>query len=62
MADDFEVRVRVLRPQVAELYARLPERQPADTSKLIQSPMPGLVVSIAVTPGQSKPAVWKASS
>ncbi|RYG94898.1 MAG: biotin/lipoyl-binding protein, partial [Alphaproteobacteria bacterium] len=34
------------------LYARLPERQPADTSKLIQSPMPGLVVSVAVVPGQ----------
>ncbi|RYG86833.1 MAG: biotin/lipoyl-binding protein, partial [Alphaproteobacteria bacterium] len=47
-----QARVRVLRPQVAELYARLPERQPADTSKLIQSPMPGLVVSVAVTPGQ----------
>ncbi|KQS54193.1 acetyl/propionyl-CoA carboxylase subuit alpha [Brevundimonas sp. Leaf363] len=47
-----QARVRVLRPQVAELYARLPERQPADTSRLIQSPMPGLVVSVAVTPGQ----------
>jgi propionyl-CoA carboxylase alpha chain len=46
-------RVRVLSPAVAELFARLPEKVAADTSKLIQSPMPGLVVSIAVTPGQS---------
>jgi propionyl-CoA carboxylase alpha chain len=45
-------RVRVLTPRRAELYARLPEKVAADTSKLIQSPMPGLVVSIPVTPGQ----------
>ena len=46
-------RVRVLSPHHAELFARLPEKVAADTSKLIQSPMPGLVVSIAVVPGQS---------
>jgi propionyl-CoA carboxylase alpha chain len=46
-------RVRVLSPHHAELFARLPEKVAADTSKLIQSPMPGLVVSIAVEPGQS---------
>ncbi len=45
-------RVRVLTPRIAELYARLPEKAPADTSKLIVSPMPGLIVSIDVTPGQ----------
>ena len=45
-------RVRVLSPAVAALYARLPEKVAADTSKLIQSPMPGLVVSIPVTVGQ----------
>jgi propionyl-CoA carboxylase alpha chain len=45
-------RVRVLTPAVAALYARLPEKVAADTSKLIQSPMPGLVVSIPVTVGQ----------
>ena len=45
-------RVRVLTPAVAALYARLPEKQAADTSKLIQSPMPGLVVAIPVEPGQ----------
>jgi len=47
-----QARVRVLSPRIAELYARLPEKQAADTSKLIQSPMPGLVVSVAVEPGQ----------
>ena len=45
-------RVRVLSPAVATLYARLPEKVAADTSKLIQSPMPGLVVAIPVTVGQ----------
>jgi propionyl-CoA carboxylase alpha chain len=47
-----KARVRVLSPRVAELYARLPEKQAADTSKLIQSPMPGLVVSVPVEVGQ----------
>jgi propionyl-CoA carboxylase alpha chain len=45
-------RVRVLTPRVAELYARLPEKQAADTSKLVLSPMPGLVVSVPVEVGQ----------
>jgi len=45
-------RVRVLTPRHAELYARLPEKQAADTSKQVLSPMPGLVVSIPVTIGQ----------
>jgi propionyl-CoA carboxylase alpha chain len=47
-----EARVKVLTPKVAELYARLPEKQAADTSKLIVSPMPGLVISIDVAVGQ----------
>jgi propionyl-CoA carboxylase alpha chain len=47
-----KARVRVLTPLAAELHARLPERAPADTSKLIMSPMPGLVVSIDVKAGQ----------
>ncbi|MBL0949061.1 acetyl/propionyl/methylcrotonyl-CoA carboxylase subunit alpha [Brevundimonas sp.] len=45
-------RVRVLSPRHAELYARLPEKVPPDTSRLIQSPMPGLVVAVPVTVGQ----------
>jgi len=59
IADGFHIRtgatkarVRVLTSRMAELFARLPEKQAADTSKLIQSPMPGLVVSIAVEVGQ----------
>jgi propionyl-CoA carboxylase alpha chain len=47
-----EARVKVLTPKVAELYARLPEKAAADTSRLIVSPMPGLVVSIEVAIGQ----------
>lgn len=59
VADGFEIRsratkarVRVLTPRLAELFARLPEKVAADTSKLVLSPMPGLVVAIAVSPGQ----------
>ena len=47
-----KARVRVLTPAIAALYARLPEKIAADTSKLITSPMPGLVVAIPVTVGQ----------
>lgn len=47
-----KARVRVLTPRRAELYARLPEKVAADTSKLVLSPMPGLVVAIPVIPGQ----------
>ncbi len=45
-------RVLVLSPRSAELHHKLPPRKLADTSKLIVSPMPGLVVSISVEPGQ----------
>jgi propionyl-CoA carboxylase alpha chain len=47
-----EAHVRVCTQFQAELHARLPEKQKPDTSKLIMSPMPGLVVSVAVTVGQ----------
>ncbi len=45
-------RVRVLTPLSAELHARLPPKVAADTSRLIVSPMPGLVVSVDVVAGQ----------
>jgi propionyl-CoA carboxylase alpha chain len=45
-------RVLVLSPRSAELHEKLPERAPIDTSRLIVSPMPGLIVSLAVQPGQ----------
>ena len=45
--------VLVCTPRAAELHARLPEKEPVDTAKLVTSPMPGLVVAIAVEAGQS---------
>ena len=47
-----KARVLVLTPRSAELHDKLPEKQAADTSKLVLSPMPGLVVSMDVTQGQ----------
>jgi len=44
--------VLVLTPVSADLHERLPPRKAADTSRLVQSPMPGLVVSIDVAAGQ----------
>jgi propionyl-CoA carboxylase alpha chain len=44
--------VLVLTPRGAELHEKLPPKPPADTSKLILSPMPGLLVSLDVAPGQ----------
>ncbi|HSG91926.1 MAG TPA: DUF2118 domain-containing protein, partial [Pseudomonadales bacterium] len=44
--------VQVYTPRQAELAALMPEKLPADTSKLLLCPMPGLVVSIAVKEGQ----------
>ena len=43
----------VLTPVSATMHDRLPEKQAADTSKLVVSPMPGLVVSIEAVPGQT---------
>ncbi|RRN62671.1 acetyl/propionyl/methylcrotonyl-CoA carboxylase subunit alpha [Caulobacter sp. 602-1] len=45
-------RVLVLTPRNAELHDKLPEKQAADTSRLVLSPMPGLVVSMDVAAGQ----------
>jgi propionyl-CoA carboxylase alpha chain len=44
--------VLVLRPRVAELLARMPEKRPPDLSRLLLSPMPGLLVSLAVGEGK----------
>jgi propionyl-CoA carboxylase alpha chain len=46
-----KARVLVLTPHSAELHERLPEKPKSDTSKLIISPMPGLVVSMDVVEG-----------
>lgn len=45
-------RALVCTPQIADLHKRLPEKPKPDMSKLIISPMPGLVVSVDVEMGQ----------
>ncbi len=44
--------VLVLTPVSADLHARLPRKVPPDTSRLVISPMPGLVVSVDVEAGE----------
>ena len=48
-----KARVLVLTPLSAELHDRLPEKKKADTSKLVISPMPGLVVSMEAKAGDT---------
>jgi propionyl-CoA carboxylase alpha chain len=43
----------VLTARSAELHEKLPPKRLADTSKTILSPMPGLVVTLDVVPGQA---------
>jgi propionyl-CoA carboxylase alpha chain len=45
-------RAQVLPPRAAELLALMPEKQASDTSRLLLSPMPGLLSSVAVSQGQ----------
>jgi propionyl-CoA carboxylase alpha chain len=47
-----EVEALVLRPRVAELAARMPAKQAPDLSRYLLSPMPGLLVKVAVAAGQ----------
>ena len=44
--------VRVMSARGAELLAKMPKKRVADTSKLLLSPMPGLLLSVSVKPGQ----------
>ncbi|MCF8503510.1 MAG: acetyl/propionyl/methylcrotonyl-CoA carboxylase subunit alpha [Caulobacter sp.] len=48
-----KAKVLVLSPNSADLHGKLPEKKAADTSKMIISPMPGLVVSMDVEVGQT---------
>ena len=48
-----QVTVRVLSPRAAELNALMPFKAPPDLSKFLLSPMPGLLVDVAVAPGQA---------
>jgi propionyl-CoA carboxylase alpha chain len=43
---------RMLSPRAAELLALMPEKKPPDTSRLLLSPMPGLLSSVVVSQGQ----------
>ncbi len=47
-----EIDLRVLHPRAAELAALMPVKQPPDLSKFLLSPMPGLLVSLAVSEGE----------
>jgi propionyl-CoA carboxylase alpha chain len=42
----------VLAPRAAQLYKLMPYKAPPDMSKFLLSPMPGLLVDVAVQPGQ----------
>jgi propionyl-CoA carboxylase alpha chain len=42
----------VLTPRAAELHALMPHKPPPDMSLYVLSPMPGLLVQVAVEPGQ----------
>jgi propionyl-CoA carboxylase alpha chain len=42
----------VLSPRAAELHALMPFKAPPDMSRFVLSPMPGLLVEVAVQPGQ----------
>ncbi len=47
-----EVTALVRSLRAAELAARMPPKVAPDTSRLVRSPMPGLIVEVAVAPGQ----------
>ncbi|NBO75826.1 MAG: acetyl/propionyl-CoA carboxylase subunit alpha, partial [Betaproteobacteria bacterium] len=42
----------VLSPRAADMFKLMPYKAPPDLSKLLLSPMPGLLVNVAVQPGQ----------
>ena len=44
--------ILLLKPQHADLNELMPVKKPPDTSKVLLSPMPGLLISIAVEKGQ----------
>src|SRR5260370_41386152 len=45
-------KAQVLSPRAADLLLLMPEKQPADTSRLVLSPMPGLLTQVVVAEGQ----------
>jgi propionyl-CoA carboxylase alpha chain len=47
-----QIDAQVIRPRTAELLGQMPFKAPADMSKFLLSPMPGLLADIVVKPGQ----------
>ena len=47
------IEAQVMTARAAELLRRMPFKAPVDMSKFLLSPMPGLLVDIAVRPGQA---------
>ena len=43
---------QILSPRAAELLALMPRKQPPDTSRLVLSPMPGLLAQLVISEGQ----------
>src|SRR6478609_911983 len=50
--DGARIEVRVMTPRAAELDALMPFKPPPDLSRFLLSPMPGLLVAVAVEAGQ----------
>jgi len=50
--DGTTIVARVLSPRAAQLLALMPVKAPPDLSQFLLSPMPGLLVEVAVQPGQ----------
>ncbi len=47
-----KIETLVMSPRMAELHRLMPFKAPPDMSKYVLSPMPGLLVDVAVVPGQ----------
>ncbi|NKC14745.1 MAG: acetyl-CoA carboxylase biotin carboxylase subunit [Gammaproteobacteria bacterium] len=47
----YRMRLRVMPPRAAQLFALMPIKQPPDSSKFLLSPMPGLLLEVRVKPG-----------
>ena len=50
--DGTQLDALVMQPRTAELHRLMPYKAPPDMSKFVLSPMPGLLVQVAVQPGQ----------
>jgi propionyl-CoA carboxylase alpha chain len=51
--DGTQIDAKVFTPRAAELNALMPFKPPPDLSRYLLSPMPGLLVDVAVQPGQA---------